>query len=83
MKRWAVNPWRRSGVPARVGWLLAGGYGTAALLVLLSSVRGWRGPYGTRPVDDLVMFVCLAVAAMCAARAAGPRPDGAGTAGWR
>ncbi|GAB4902261.1 hypothetical protein MAHJHV53_10380 [Mycobacterium avium subsp. hominissuis] len=70
MKRWAVNPWRRSGVPARVGWLLAGGYGTAALLVLLSSVRGWRGPYGTRPVDDLVMFVCLAVAAICAARAA-------------
>lgn len=70
MKRWAVDPWRRSGVPARVGWLLVGGYGVAQLLVLLSSFFGWRGPYGTRPVNESVIAVCLAIAAGCAARAA-------------
>jgi diguanylate cyclase (GGDEF)-like protein len=70
MKRWAVNPWRRSGVPARTGWLLASAYGVAELLVLLSSFRGWRGPYGTRPVDEFVTAVCLAITAVCVSYAA-------------
>lgn len=70
MKRWAVNPWRRSGVPARVGWLLAGAYGVAEALVLLSSICGWHGRYGSRPVDEFVTAVCLAVTAASAGYAA-------------
>lgn len=70
MKRWAVNPWRRSGVPARAGWTLAAAYGVAELLLLLSSFRGFHGPYGTRPVNEFVIAVCLLIGAGCAGRAA-------------
>ncbi|WP_406817798.1 diguanylate cyclase domain-containing protein [Mycobacterium sp. M23085] len=70
MKRWAVNPWRQSGVPARTAWLLAAVYGVAELLVLLSSLRGWRGPYGTWPINECVVAVSLIFAAICAGRAA-------------
>ncbi len=70
MKRWAVDPWWRSGVPARTGWLLAGVYGVAELLLLLSSFRGWHGPYGTRPVNEVVITVCLVIAAGCAGHTA-------------
>lgn len=74
MKRWAVNPWRRAGVPAPAGWLLAGVYGTAGLLILLSSLWGWRDPYGTHPVNGFVIAVCLAIAATYAGRAARCKP---------
>lgn len=70
MGRRAVNPWRRSGVPARVGWLLAGVFAAAASVILLSSLWDWRGPYGTRPVNEFVIAVCLAITAACAGRAA-------------
>jgi diguanylate cyclase (GGDEF)-like protein len=70
MTRWTGNPWRRFGLPARVGWLVAGGYGAAAVLVVISSVFGWRGPYTTRPVDEVVMALCLVVAAACVGYAA-------------
>lgn len=70
MKRRAVNPWQRSGVPARVGWLLTGVYGGAAVLILLASFWGWRGPYGTRPVNEFVIAACLVIAAACAGHAA-------------
>ncbi|WP_421913428.1 diguanylate cyclase domain-containing protein [Mycobacterium marseillense] len=67
MRRRAVNPWRRSGVPASAGWLLAGVYGAAALSILLSSFEGWRGPH---PVNGFVIAVCLAITAAYAGRAA-------------
>lgn len=67
MKRRAVNPWRRSGVPARAGWLLAGVYGAAGLLILLSSYEGWHGPH---PVSGFVIAVCLVITAAYAGRAA-------------
>jgi diguanylate cyclase len=70
MKRWAGNPWRRFGLPARVGWLVVGGYGAAAVLVVASSVGGWRGAYATRPVDQVVSVLCLVFAAACAGKAA-------------
>jgi len=38
MKRWMENPWQRFGLLARVGWLVVGGYGVAALLVIASWV---------------------------------------------
>lgn len=70
MKRRAVNPWQRSGVPARVGWLLTGVYSGAGVLILLASFWGWRGPYGTHPVNGFVIALCLALAAAYAGRAA-------------
>ena len=70
MKRWTGNPWRRFGLPARVGWLIIGGYGVAAALVVGSSVWGWQGAYATRPVDQIVSVLCLVFAAGCAAWAA-------------
>ncbi|OBB90838.1 diguanylate phosphodiesterase [Mycobacterium sp. 852002-40037_SCH5390672] len=57
-------------MPARVGWTLAAAYGVAELLLLLSSFRGWHGPYGSRPVNEFVTAVCLVIAAGCAGRAA-------------
>lgn len=81
MQRWAVSPWRRSGVPPRAGWMLAAAYGVAELLLLLSSVRGWHGPYGTRPVNEFVIAVCLVVAAALAGRAA-RRTSGRQRYGW-
>lgn len=70
MKRRAVNPWQRAGVPGRVGWMLTGVYGGAAVLILLASFWGWRGPYGTRPVNEFVIAACLVIAAACAGHAA-------------
>lgn len=81
MKRWAVNPWRRSGVPARACRPLAAVYGVAALLLLLSSFRGWHGAYGTRPVNEFVIAVCLVLAAVCAGGAA-RRTSGRQRYGW-
>lgn len=70
MKRWTGNPWRRIGLPARVGWLVVAAYGVAAVLVVASSVGGWRGAYATRPVDQVVSVLCLVFAAACAGKAA-------------
>ncbi len=70
MKRWTGNPWRRIGLPARVGWLVVAAYGVAAVLVVASSVGGWRGAYATRPVDEVVSVLCLVFAAACAGKAA-------------
>ena len=70
MKRGTGNPWRRLGLPARVGWLVVGGYGVAAALVVASSVWGWQGAYATRPIDEIVSVLCLVFAAGCAGYAA-------------
>jgi diguanylate cyclase (GGDEF)-like protein len=70
MKRWTENPWQRFGLPARVGWLVVGGYSVAAALVVASEVSGWYGAYGTRPVDEIVSVPCLVFAAACAGYAA-------------
>ncbi|WP_083667215.1 bifunctional diguanylate cyclase/phosphodiesterase [Mycobacterium sp. SP-6446] len=70
MTRWTGNPWRRLGLPAHIGWLVAGGYGVAALLVAASSIWRWRGAYATRPVDEVVFALCLVAAAACAGYAA-------------
>jgi diguanylate cyclase len=70
MKRWTENPRQRFGPPARVGWLVVGGYSVAAVLVIASFVWGWHGAYATRPVDEVVSVVCLVFAAGCAAIAA-------------
>ncbi len=70
MNPWAGNPWRRLGLSARTGWLVAAGYGVAGTLVAVSSLRGWRGPYGTRPVHEIVTVGCLLVTAACAGYAA-------------
>ncbi|MGE2818093.1 diguanylate cyclase domain-containing protein [Mycobacterium heidelbergense] len=70
MTRWTGNPWQRLGLPARVGWLVVGGYGVAALLVAASSMWGWEGAYATRPVDEVVFALCIVVTATCAGYAA-------------
>lgn len=70
MTRRAGNPWRRFGLSARMGWLLVGVYGVAALLVVASSLFRWRGAYGTRPVDEAAFALCLLVAGACALYAA-------------
>ncbi|WP_083662989.1 diguanylate cyclase domain-containing protein [Mycobacterium sp. IS-2888] len=70
MTRWTGNPWRRIGLPAHIGWLVAGGYGVAGLLVVASSIWEWRGAYATRPVDEAVFALCLVAAAACAGYAA-------------
>ena len=70
MKRWTETPWQRFGLPARVGWLVVGGYSVAVVLVIASFVWGWHGAYATRPVDEVVSVVCLVFAAGCAAIAA-------------
>lgn len=66
MKPWTGNPWLRFGLSRRVGWLFAGGFGLAAALVVASSVAGWKGAYATRPVDEIVIALCLLFAAGCA-----------------
>ncbi|OBI58842.1 diguanylate phosphodiesterase [Mycobacterium sp. E796] len=53
-----------------MGWLLVAVYGTAAVLVVTSSVNRWRGAYGTRPVDEIVFALCLLVTAATAGYAA-------------
>ena len=70
MKGATGNPWRRLGLPARVGWLVVGGYGVAAALVVASSVWGWQGAYATRPIDEIVSVLCLVFTAGCAGYAA-------------
>ena len=70
MKRGTGNPWARLGLPARVGWLVVGGYGVAAALVVASSVWGWQGAYATRPIDEIVSVLCLVFTAGCAGYAA-------------
>jgi diguanylate cyclase len=68
MKRWTGNPWRRLELPARVGWLVVAAYGVAALLVIASWLGGWYR--ATRPVDQVVLVLCLVFAAACAGYAA-------------
>ena len=70
MKGATGNPWRRLGLPPRVGWLVVGGYGVAAALVVASSVWGWQGAYATRPIDEIVSVLCLVFTAGCAGYAA-------------
>ena len=70
MEHGAENVWRRFALPARVGWLVLGGYGVAAALVVASSVWGWRGAYATRPIDEIVSVLSLVFAAGCAGHAA-------------
>ncbi|MEY8015162.1 diguanylate cyclase domain-containing protein [Mycobacterium servetii] len=70
MKPSTGRPWQRLGLSARVGWLLVAAYGVAEALVAASWLWGWRGPYGTRPVDEIVTVACLVCAAGCAAHAA-------------
>ncbi len=81
MKRWAVHPWRRLGVPARAGWLIAGVFGLAELVILLSSLGSSHGLYGARPVNQFVITVCLVIAAGCAGHAA-RRTTGRQRYGW-
>ncbi|OBG22822.1 diguanylate phosphodiesterase [Mycobacterium sp. 852002-51057_SCH5723018] len=57
-------------MPAGLGWLVAGGYGVAAVVVVASSVVGWRGAYTTRPVDEAASELCVVFAAACAGYAA-------------
>lgn len=81
MNRWTGNPWRRLGVPAALGWLVAGIYGVAAVLVVASFAGRWEGAYATRPVDELVSVLCLVFAASCAGYA-GRRAVGRRRVGW-
>lgn len=70
MKPWAGKSWRRLGLSPRLGWLILAAYGLAGGLVVASSLAGWKGAYATRPVDELVMALCLLFGAACAAYAA-------------
>ncbi|WP_245843142.1 diguanylate cyclase domain-containing protein [Mycolicibacterium vulneris] len=81
MKRWAVNPWPRFGLPARRGWLLVGAYGAAELAIVVSKFWGSRGPYGTRPINEVVIAVCLAITAAWSGAAA-RRKAGRQRYGW-
>lgn len=71
------------GVPAPAGWILVSVYGVAGVLIVLSSFWGWRGPYGTHPINGFVIAMCLAIAAAYAGRAARFKPRGNDTDGWR
>ena len=64
------NPWRRYGLPARTGWLVAGIYGLAVALVLADWIFGWQSPHGTRPLYQSVSVPCLLFAAASAGYAA-------------
>jgi diguanylate cyclase len=68
MKRVTGNPWRRFGLPARVGWLVVAIYSVA--VVVISSVWGLQGAYAARPVDQVVSVLFLVFAAACAGKAA-------------
>lgn len=70
MKRWTGNPWRRLGLPSRLGWLVLGFYGTAMLLILADWVAGWQSPHGQRPLYQAVSLPALVFAAACAGYAA-------------
>jgi len=75
------RPWVRLVLPARVGWLLVAAYGGAEALVAASWIWGWRGPYGTLPVDEIVTMACRLGAVGCAANAA-RRATGRNRFGW-
>lgn len=64
------NPWRRLGLSARVGWLVVGLYGVAAVLVTASTVVEHQGGDAALRTDQLVVVACVAFAAGCAGRAA-------------
>ncbi|WP_102416916.1 bifunctional diguanylate cyclase/phosphodiesterase [Mycobacterium sp. 4858] len=81
MKPWAGNPWRRFRLPPRLGRLVLGVYGSAAALVVASSIANWRGVYATRPVDEIALAACLLFGAGCAGYAA-LSADGRHRAGW-
>ncbi len=84
MKRGTGNPWRRLGLPARVGRLVVAVYGIAAVLVTASSVWGRQGGDTALRADQLVVVACVAFAAgMCRLRRLASRSDAADTAGWR
>ena len=68
--RWTVNPWQRFGISARLGWLVVGGYAVGALLVVASPLFRWRRVQAARPIDEVVIALCLVVAAVCAGYAA-------------
>ncbi len=70
MNRWTGNPWQRLGLPPRVGWIVVGAYAVAMALVAASWIRGWKGAYGTRPVDEGATLACLLLAAAAAGYAA-------------
>ena len=70
MKRWTGNPWRRFGLPARIGWLVLGLYGVAVTLILADWVFGWQSPHGVRPLYQAVSVPSLVFAAACAGYAA-------------
>jgi diguanylate cyclase (GGDEF)-like protein len=70
MKRWTGNPWRRFGLPARVGWLVVAVYGAGVMLVAASAVWGSQGAYAARPVDQVVSVLCLVFTAACVGYAA-------------
>ncbi len=75
------RPWERLVLPARVGWLLVAAYGGAEALIAASWIWGWRGPYGTRPVDEMVTMACRLCTVACAANAA-RRATGRNRFGW-
>jgi len=83
--RWTGNPWRRFGVSARAGRLIAAGYGLGLVLIvscgLCRTLTGWRGHLPFRPIDGLVLVVSLAATAGCAAKAA-RRSEGRRKWGW-
>lgn len=70
MKRWTGNPFLRFGLSRRVGGLLTGGFALAGALVVVSSQAGWEGAAATRPVDEIVIALCLLAGAACSGYAA-------------
>ncbi|MEB4210092.1 diguanylate cyclase domain-containing protein [Mycobacterium sp. 94-17] len=82
MKRGTGNPWRRFGLPARVGWFVLGGYCVAAALIAASTIFGWNDSYATRPADEATLVVCLVYAAACAGYAAHFAADRRRRVGW-
>ncbi len=81
MKRWMGNPWQRLGLHTRVGWLVVGGYGVAAAIILASSIGRWQDAHGTRPFDQVVTVLCVVVATAGAGYAA-RRSVGRRRLGW-
>ncbi|OBH29830.1 diguanylate phosphodiesterase [Mycobacterium sp. E342] len=68
-------------MPPHLGWLVLGAYGSAAALVVASSIGNWRGVYATRPVDEIALAACLLFGAGCACYAA-RAVSGRHRAGW-
>ncbi|MBW0012556.1 GGDEF domain-containing protein, partial [Mycobacterium sp.] len=70
MKPCTGNPWRRFGLPAYVGWLVAGLYGVGISLIVADWIFGWQSPHGPRPLYQAVSIPSLAFATGCAGYAA-------------